>query len=176
MKPLLIAVAALAVAAAAQAAPSPTAAARTTAPKTAALEVRQAWSRPAVAGSTGVGYMTLANRGGAPQTLVAVASPWAAKVEMHASSMAGGVMRMARQDKVSVPPHGEVAFSPGSYHLMLLGLKRPLKAGDSVPATLTFASGARLDVSFAVGSGLGPPASAAGAAMGAMDHMGHMAH
>jgi copper(I)-binding protein len=41
---------------------------------------------------------------------------------------------------------------------MLIGLKAPLKAGDSVPATLTFAGGGRLKVAFTVGSGLGPPA------------------
>ncbi len=137
------------------------------------LEVIQPWSRPAAAGTTGVGYMTLANHGRAPDALVSVASPVARKVEMHSSSMAGGIMRMDRQEKVAVPPGGQVAFAPGAYHLMLVGLTKPLKAGDSVHATLTFASGAKLKVDFKVGGGLGPPAMPPMAGMGNMDHMTH---
>ncbi|WP_165837152.1 copper chaperone PCu(A)C [Phenylobacterium hankyongense] len=137
------------------------------------LEVIQPWSRPAAAGTTGVGYMTLANRGRALDALVAVASPVARKVEMHSASMAGGIMRMDRQDRVAIPAGGQVAFAPGGYHLMLVGLAKPLKAGDSVPATLTFASGAKLKVDFAVGTGLGAPAMPPMAGMGGMDHMTH---
>jgi copper(I)-binding protein len=91
---------------------------------------------------------------------------------MHLSSMTGGVMRMTRQEQVAIPAGGQVVFAPGAYHLMLIGLSRPLKAGDKAPATLRFASGAKLKVDFQVGSGLGPPAPAMGpmAPMAGMDH------
>jgi copper(I)-binding protein len=78
---------------------------------------------------------------------------------MHASSMAGGVMSMARQERVALPAGKRVAFAPGGYHLMFIRLSRTVKAGDSIPATLTFASGATLKATFAVGSGVGPPAT-----------------
>ena len=94
----------------------------------------------------------------AADALVAVASPLARKVEMHRSVMAGGVMSMQRQAQVAVPAGGAVRFAPGGHHLMFLGLTRSLKAGDGLPATLTFASGAKLNVTFAVGTGIGPPA------------------
>ncbi len=123
-----------------------------------ALQVTGAWSRPAVAGTTGVGYMTLANHGATADALVSIASPLAARVEMHASSMTGGVMSMEREDKVAVPAGGQVVFGPGAYHVMLIGLKSTLKPGDQAPATLTFASGAHLKVGFLVSSGVGPPA------------------
>jgi copper(I)-binding protein len=123
------------------------------------LTVTGAWSRPAVAGTTGVGYMTLANHGKAADTLVGIASPLASRVEMHASSMAGGVMSMERRDKVAVPAGGQVVFGPGAYHVMLIGLTSTLKPGDRAPATLTFASGAHLKVAFLVSSGAGPPAA-----------------
>ena len=135
------------------------AAALATMAATAPLEAVQPWSRPAVAGSTAVGYVTLVNRGSSPQTLTGVASPLAASVEIHSSSMAGGVMRMAREDRAVIPPGGKLAFAPGGWHLMLLGMKRPVKAGDSIPATLRFADGKTLKVAFAVGTGLGPPAA-----------------
>jgi copper(I)-binding protein len=51
-----------------------------------------------------------------------------------------------------------VTLGPGGYHLMLIGLVRPLKTGDRIPATLAFANGARVKVEFAVGTGA-PPAA-----------------
>jgi copper(I)-binding protein len=121
-----------------------------------ALEVVQPWSRPAVAGSTGGGFMTLTNRGTAPMVLTGAESPLAARVEIHRSSMTGGVMRMMRETQVAVPAGGQVAFAPGGLHLMLVGLKRPLRAGDEVPVILAFNGGQRLKVAFAVGTGMAP--------------------
>jgi copper(I)-binding protein len=122
-----------------------------------AIQVLKPWSRPAVAATNGVGYMVLANHGRAADTLEKVESPIAARVEIHASSMAGGVMSMAKADRVAIPAGGQVVFGPGAYHLMFIGLTRTLKAGDAAPATLSFASGAKIQVRFAVGDGLGPP-------------------
>lgn len=120
------------------------------------LEVRQPWSRPAVAGTNGIGYLVVANHGRAADSLEKVESPIAARVEMHAMSMAGGVMSMKKVDRIAVPAGGETAFAPGGYHLMLLGLTKTLKAGDRAPVTLTFASGARLAVGLVVSDGMGP--------------------
>lgn len=128
------------------------------------IQVIKPWSRPAVAATNGVGYMVLANRGRAADALEKVESPIAARVEIHASSMAGGVMSMTRADRVAIPAGGQVVFGPGAYHLMFIGLTRTLKAGDAAPATLSFASGAKIKVRFAVGDGMGPP----GGAMGGM--------
>jgi copper(I)-binding protein len=125
-----------------------------------ALQVLQPWSRPAVAGTNGVGYMVLVNHGAAPDVLEKVESPLASRVEMHSSSMAGGVMSMKKADSVPVPAGGQATFGPGAYHLMFLGLTKTLKAGDQAPATLSFASGAKIKVAFTVSAGMGPPAMA----------------
>jgi copper(I)-binding protein len=124
------------------------------------LEAREPWSRPAGAGTVGAGYLSLANRGAAQDTLVGVTTPVAGEVQIHHSSMAGGVMSMSRETTVALPAHGAVAFAPGGYHLMLMDLKRPLKTGDSFPAELAFASGRRLAVVFKVRT---DPPSAGGA-------------
>jgi copper(I)-binding protein len=102
--------------------------------------------------------MVLVNHGERPEVLVKAQSPLASHVEAHRSSVAGGVMSMAPQPRVTVPPGGQVAFEPGGYHLMFVGLKRALKAGDRLPVTLIFADGRQISVTFAVGSGAGPPA------------------
>jgi copper(I)-binding protein len=120
------------------------------------LAVLRPWSRPAVAGTNAIGYMILANRGRAADSLEEVTSPLAARVEIHSSAMAGGVMTMKHEDRVAVPAGGQVVFGPSAYHLMIIGVKRTLKAGDAVPATLRFASGAQIRTRFAVTSGLPP--------------------
>ena len=115
-----------------------------------------AWSRPAAQGTTGAGFMTLTNPAAKADALVAVATPLAREVQIHRSSLKGGMASMQRLARVPLPAGRRVTFAPGGYHLMFMGLTKPLKAGDALPATLTFASGAKDKVSFVVG--IAPPA------------------
>jgi copper(I)-binding protein len=124
----------------------------------AAPKVSAAWSRPAAQGTTGAGYMTLANTGPA-DALVAVESPLSKNVMIHQSAVTGGMASMKMVPRVAVPAGGSVTFAPGGYHLMFVGLTRPLNVGDTLPATLVFASGARVKAAFVVG--LAPPVAAA---------------
>ncbi|HEX5378251.1 MAG TPA: copper chaperone PCu(A)C [Phenylobacterium sp.] len=135
------------------------------------LEITQPWSRPAAAGGNGAGFMTVTNNGKAADTLKAVETPAARKVEMHKTSMAGGVMSMQRLDAgVLLAPGQSISFAPGGYHLMLIGLAKATRSGDVIPATLVFASGARIKVEFPVGAG---PSAMPGMDMDHMDHMHH---
>ena len=112
--------------------------------------VEAAWSRPAAQGSTGVGFMTLVNPGTKADALIAVQSTAAREVQVHLSSVSGGMASMQAVASTPLSAGGRVTFAPGGYHLMFLGLKRPLKVGDSLAATLVFASGARVAARFAV--------------------------
>lgn len=137
--------------------------------KLGALTVRQPWSRPAQAGMNGVGFFTLVNAGKTPVTLKSVESPAAAKVEIHQSAMAGGVMTMRRQDAgVVVPPGGQIAFAPGGYHLMLLSLKAAQGVGQKVPVTLVFDNGRKAQVELTVQ--LAPPPGGQASPMGEHHH------
>jgi periplasmic copper chaperone A len=129
----------------------------------AAPAVTAAWSRPTVAGGTGAGFMTLANPDRKADALVRVESPNAARVEIHRSSMTGGVASMQMLPRLELPAGAKVVFGPGGHHLMFVGLKAPLKIGDTLPATLIFASGAKVKVTFQVT--LAPPSD-----MGAHGH------
>lgn len=129
------------------------------------FEVNQAWSRPAAAGANGAGYMSLTNHGKTADTLKAVESPAAKKVEVHKTTMTNGIMSMKRQDAgLPIGPGETVIFAPGGNHLMLIGMTAATKAGDKLPITLVFASGARIKLEFPVGAG---PAAMP------MDHMKH---
>jgi copper(I)-binding protein len=136
------------------------------------LEVVQPWSRPAAAGTNGAGFMTVSNKGKTADTLKTVETPAARKAEIHQTSMAGGIMSMKRLDAgLPIGPGESVTFAPGGYHLMLVGLTKASKAGDKIPATLVFASGARIKIEFPVGAG--PAAAPMSMPMGDMDHMHH---
>jgi periplasmic copper chaperone A len=67
--------------------------------------------------------------------IVEVRSPAAKEVQIHSSEMEGGVMRMRAMDDFRLLPGKTVELKPGGYHIMLMGLARPLAAGDQVPLT-----------------------------------------
>ncbi|RTL18681.1 MAG: copper chaperone PCu(A)C [Burkholderiales bacterium] len=69
--------------------------------------------------------------------VVAASSPVAAMVEIHEMKMEDGVMKMRAVDALALPAGQPVALKPGSYHVMLMGLQRPIQAGETVPLTLT---------------------------------------
>ena len=103
------------------------------------LRVEHAWAR-ATAGSAKVGaaYLTVFNDGTDMDRLMAAASPVAAKAELHSVVMEGGVMSMRPVEAVEVHPGEPVVLQPGGIHIMLMGLKRPLKEGETIPMRLAF--------------------------------------
>jgi len=103
------------------------------------IAIEGAWARPTPPGApTGAGYLTIRNHGPADR-LVAVASPVASRVEVHEMTMEGTIMHMhPLPDGVAVPAGGTVTLAPRGAHLMMIGLKQPLKEGETVPVTLRF--------------------------------------
>lgn len=103
------------------------------------IAVTEPWSRETSEGqNAGGAFMTIANTGTAADRLTGGSTPVAGRVEIHTMTMDGGVMRMRQlADGLEVPAGGSVTLKPGSFHVMLMDLKQPLKAGDTVPLTLT---------------------------------------
>jgi copper(I)-binding protein len=116
------------------------------------ISLDQPWSRATPGGATvGAGYLTIKNDAETPDRLVSVSTKIAGSAEIHRMEMAHGIMKMRPlPEGVEVPAHGSVALAPGSYHVMFFDLERPLKEGDSFPATLTFEKAGPLDVTFKV--------------------------
>ena len=117
------------------------------------VTVGHPWSRPAAAGSNGVGFMSLTNTGATPVTFVSVSSPGSAGAVAHRTQSVGGVYSMAPAPNLLIKAGETVTFAPGGYHLMFTGLKAPLAPGGKLPATLTFKRGAAkivLPVTFSV--------------------------
>jgi periplasmic copper chaperone A len=133
------------------------------------LSITQAWSRATPGGAKiGVGYLTIENKGSAPDRLTSVSAEVAGKVEVHEMAMNNGVMTMRPLDKgLIIDPGKTVKLAPGGSHLMLFDLKNPLKQGDKVPLTLEFEKAGKVKLSLDVQS-LGAQAPA-GAAPGGMN-------
>ena len=122
------------------------------------IRIETLWARPTPPGApTGGAYMTLVNTGAQADRLLGGSSPVSARLEVHEMSMADGIMRMRKLDGLAIPAGGTVALKPGGLHIMLIGLKQPLKIGDRVPATLRFEKAGEVAVEFRVQA---PPAAA----------------
>ena len=118
-------------------------------PSIAQIVVTNAVIHPVPAGAPVTGaYMVLHNNGVRPVALTGASCSCAAAVMAHESTMDGGVMRMRPAPRVVVSPHGRVAFRPGGYHLMVTGLKQPLKAGAQIPMRLAFDGAPSVTVTF----------------------------
>ncbi len=98
------------------------------------------WVRATPPGApAGAAYLTLTNPGKTPDRLLGGSAPGVKRVEVHEMSVTGGVMRMRPlTEGLAIPAGGTVVLKPGGYHIMLIGLDRPLKAGDTLRLTLRF--------------------------------------
>ena len=97
--------------------------------------------------------MTLIDQGAEPDELVAASSPVARKLELHVFDVANGVYGMHRVDAIAVTPGATATvLAPGGAHVMLEGLTRPLRAGETFPLTLTFKNAGALQVDVRVES------------------------
>jgi len=112
---------------------SPTAAAS-------ALDVRDGWVSATVPGqSVAAAYMTL--RSATAVRLVTVITNVSDAAQIHAMSLENGVMRMRHLETLAIPTGQAVTLAPGAAHLMLTGVKRPLKPGDIVQLEFTTVDG-----------------------------------
>jgi copper(I)-binding protein len=134
------------------------------------LVITQAWSRATPGGAkVGGGYLTIENKGSAPDRLIGGSADVAEKVQVHEMTTSNGVMTMRPLDNgLTIEPGKTVKLAPGGYHLMMLNLKSPLKQGDKVPVTLEFEKAGKVKLSLDV-QGVGAKGPA-----GAGDTGGHM--
>lgn len=128
------------------------------------IVIDNAWSRATPKGATvGAGYFTVTNKGSVPDRLTGVTSAAADHAEVHEMAMKNGVMTMRPlANGVEIKPGQTVQLKPGGNHVMMFGLKHPLKAGDKVKGTLTFEKAGTIEIEYAV-QGIGGPPPRAGA-------------
>ena len=127
------------------------------------VQASDAWARATTSSArVGGAFMTLQAIGGADR-VVSVSSPVAETIELHETINDGGVMKMREVPQLVLAPEQPTVLKPGSYHIMLIGLKTPLNRGESFPMTITFEKAPPVTVTVTV--------QAAGAS--APGHQGH---
>ena len=103
------------------------------------IMVMEPWAPPSLAGAHNApAYFTLMNHGDTVDRLVSLSTPVADKAEIHREAVTNGVMRMRPTGPLTLEPGEMITLKPGGFHVMLLGLKEPLKTGERLPLTLTF--------------------------------------
>lgn len=118
------------------------------------IRIDDPWSRATVPGQVvGGGFATIVNTGNTSDRLVSATSPVAAEVQIHNTSLDGGVMRMRQvTEGLEIPANGKVELKPRSLHLMLMQLKAPLEAGASFPVQFQFEKAGSVTAQFKVES------------------------
>jgi copper(I)-binding protein len=116
------------------------------------IEVTDPWVRTVgnmqgMGGSSTAFFMKLQNNTSEPDMLLKVESDVAEMVQIHLSEIdANGVSSMHEVEGVEIPANGAAELKPGSYHIMVMGLKREIKEGDLITFTLTFRNAGTITV------------------------------
>ena len=120
--------------------------------KAGALDISTPWSRATPKGSSvAAGYMKITNGGSAPDRLIGGSSDVATTFEVHEMKMENGVARMRPiKGGLEIKPGETVELKPGSFHVMLLGLKKPLTSGDHIGGTLIFEKAGTVNIQYDV--------------------------
>lgn len=113
----------------------------------AGVTVSHPWVRATPGGAvTGAAYLEIKTAPGAADRLIEASSPVAARVEFHTHIVDGPVMAMRRMENLPVTAASSVVLKPGGDHIMLVGLKQPLKEGELVKLTLVFEKAGAIDI------------------------------
>jgi copper(I)-binding protein len=125
--------------------------------------VDHAWARATTA-QTGAAYLVV--HGAGADAVTGFSTPAATTAALHRTQSVGGVMEMRPVESLPLQAGQNVKLAPGGLHVMLMGLKHPLKPGDHFPLTVSFAHAAPVTVDVTVGR-----AGASGPAMESMPGM-----
>lgn len=113
------------------------------------VQITNAWARATPGGAqTAAAYVTVESPTG--DRLTGASTPAAQKTELHEMTMEGSVMKMRPVEGIDLPAGEPVTLKPGGYHIMLTGLAKPLKEGETFPLTLDFAKAGAKQVNVTV--------------------------
>lgn len=111
-----------------------------------AITVKEPYARATIGqAKVSAAYMTIETTAG-PDRLIAAASPVAGTVELHTHLHESGVMKMRQVEAIELAPGKPAVLETGGDHIMMLDLKQPLKAGETIPLTLTFEKAGKVEI------------------------------
>lgn len=115
------------------------------------LVIELPWARASIGtGRPVAGYFTITNKGKEDDRMIGLETAVAEKAEVHATVNDGGVMKMLHVEDLTIRSGETLTLEPGGLHIMLMGLREPLRKGGSFPLTVTFEKGGRATVQVSV--------------------------
>lgn len=102
------------------------------------IESHEAWVRSANQGENTAIYLILHNHTNVDDQLIGVSTDVASAVELHLTEVNNDVMQMNLLESIEILADDEVEFKTGSYHIMLVDLKKDLEVGDEITVTFDF--------------------------------------
>lgn len=116
----------------------------------AGVTIQNPWVRFVISARPAAGYFSLLNNSDHARVLVGASSPDCGTLMLHQSRHEGGQEQMVMVERVVVPPHGQIEFAPGGYHLMCMSPSKAVAVGRSIEMTLRFDDGGTATASFPV--------------------------
>lgn len=115
------------------------------------IEINMAWAKETPPNApTGAAYMTITNNGAADDRLIGAESDVSERTEMHMGYMEQGMMKMHKLNSIDIPHGRTIELKPGEYHIMFIGLKKQLAAGEQVNIALKFEKAGIVEVAVPV--------------------------
>jgi len=102
------------------------------------IDLVGAWARPTVGQVPGAVYVTIDNKGSSDDRLTGAFTDHAAMAMVHQNEVVNGVARMRMAGEINIPAGERIEMTPGGTHIMLEGLRAPLKTGDDFDLVLKF--------------------------------------
>lgn len=106
--------------------------------RNAEIELSRAWARPTAGPAPGAVYLTIDNKGGSDDRLTGAFADNAAMAMVHQNETRSGIVRMRVAGEINIPAGDRIEMRPGGTHIMLEGLRAPLKTGDRFDLVLRF--------------------------------------
>jgi len=102
------------------------------------IELQNAWARPTAGQAPAAVYVTIENKSASDDRLTGAFSDRAAMAMVHQNELVDGVSRMRMAGEINIPAGERIEMAPGGTHVMLEGLRAPLKTGDRFDLVLRF--------------------------------------
>jgi copper(I)-binding protein len=114
------------------------------------IELSNAWARPTVGQVPAAVYVTIDNKGSSPDRLTGAFTDHAAMSMVHQNEVLIGISKMRMAGEINIPAADRIEMAPGGTHIMLQGLRAPLKTGDDFDLVLRFKESGEKTVKVAV--------------------------
>jgi copper(I)-binding protein len=102
------------------------------------IELSGAWARPTIGQVPAAVYVTIDNKRSSPDRLTGASTDRAAMAMVHQNEVVNGVAKMRMAGEINIPAGDRIEMAPGGTHIMLQGLRAPLKTGDDFDLVLRF--------------------------------------